>query len=129
PRGVAALRIRRAVLEDNTVVLESFQAGGKLRVRQTMTEEPDLAYWITLAAEVEVKGDPAAPAATAPRIQRWSPGLNRFYGRGDFQRLLGELKQETGLARLADADFIIDVGYGVGNRDGYEAVIHRSRRR
>jgi electron transfer flavoprotein alpha subunit len=49
--------------------------------------------------------------------------LNRFYGRRDFQRLLDELKQETGLARLTDADFIIDVGYGVDNRDGYEAVI------
>jgi electron transfer flavoprotein alpha subunit len=33
------------------------------------------------------------------------------------------LKQETGLTRLADAEFIIDVGFGVGNRDGYEAVI------
>src|SRR6202042_200415 len=28
-----------------------------------------------------------------------------------------------GLVRLADAEFIIDVGFGVGNRDGYEAVI------
>ena len=25
--------------------------------------------------------------------------------------------------RLADAEFIIDVGFGVGNRDGYEAII------
>jgi electron transfer flavoprotein alpha subunit len=25
--------------------------------------------------------------------------------------------------RLTDAEFIIDVGFGVGNRDGYEAVI------
>jgi len=24
---------------------------------------------------------------------------------------------------LADADFIVDVGYGVGNQDGYEAVV------
>src|SRR5207248_606035 len=28
-----------------------------------------------------------------------------------------------GLVRLSDAEFIIDVGFGVGNRDGYEAVI------
>src|SRR5205085_1234460 len=42
---------------------------------------------------------------------------------GEIQRLLDELKQDTGLVRLADADFIIDVGYGVGNRDGYEEVI------
>jgi electron transfer flavoprotein alpha subunit len=38
-------------------------------------------------------------------------------------RLLSELKEDTGLANLADAEFIIDVGFGVGNQDGYEAVI------
>src|SRR6185295_4212232 len=47
----------------------------------------------------------------------------RFYGRDDMRRLLQELKQDAGLVRLADAEFIIDVGFGVGNRDGYEAVI------
>jgi electron transfer flavoprotein alpha subunit len=39
------------------------------------------------------------------------------------QQLLQELKQEAGIVRLADAEFILDVGFGVANRDGYEAVI------
>jgi len=36
---------------------------------------------------------------------------------------LQELKKDTGIVRLSDAEFIIDVGFGVGNRDGFEAVI------
>jgi electron transfer flavoprotein alpha subunit len=56
-------------------------------------------------------------------VRRWAPHLERFYGRADIRRLLEELKQGAGVVRLSDAEFIIDVGFGVGNRDGYEAVI------
>jgi alkylation response protein AidB-like acyl-CoA dehydrogenase/flavin-dependent dehydrogenase/ferredoxin-like protein FixX len=123
PRGVAALRIRRLVLQENEVSLESFRARGKLRVRQNLLDEPHLTFWITLAPEAEVSGELTSPPGTSPRVDRWSPRLESFYRRDDIQRLLGELKTETGLTRLADADFIIDVGFGVGNRDGYEAII------
>ncbi|HLJ94710.1 MAG TPA: FAD-binding protein, partial [Gemmataceae bacterium] len=123
PHGVAALRIRRVALEEQTVVLEAFQAGGKLVTQQTITDEPDLTYWITITADGDVKGGLAADTEAVSQIQRWSPGMNRLYGQRDIQRLLDEVKQEIGIARLADAEFIVDVGYGVGNRDGYEAVI------
>jgi alkylation response protein AidB-like acyl-CoA dehydrogenase/electron transfer flavoprotein alpha subunit len=122
-RGAAALRARRVLLEENGIVVETWQARGKLRVRQMLTEASDSTYWIALAAEAEVRGESSSTQAPAPRVQRWSPRLERFCGGSEIQRLLGELQQETGLARLADADFIIDVGFGVGNRDGYEAVI------
>jgi electron transfer flavoprotein alpha subunit len=56
-------------------------------------------------------------------LQRWRPRLQRFYSRADVQELVRELKQASGVVRLADAEFILDVGFGVGNRDGYEAVI------
>jgi electron transfer flavoprotein alpha subunit len=61
-------------------------------------------------------------SSTEP-TERWSPALERFFGRVEMRRLLEELKHETGLTRLTDAEFILDVGFGVGNRDGYEAVI------
>jgi alkylation response protein AidB-like acyl-CoA dehydrogenase len=123
PSALAALRIRRIVLEEHAIVLESFRAGGKLRVRQALADDPRFTHWISLAADAEVSGETISIPPTPTRIQRWSPRLERFYGSGDMQNLLGELKQETGLTRLADAEFIIDVGFGVGNRDGYEAVI------
>jgi alkylation response protein AidB-like acyl-CoA dehydrogenase/flavin-dependent dehydrogenase/ferredoxin-like protein FixX len=122
-RGVAALRIRRIAFEEHTLVVESIRARGKLRVRQALADEPGLTYWISLATEAEVNGEMGSSLSTTPRIQRWSPRLERFYEPGEIQHLLGELRQETELARLADADFIIDVGFGVGNRDGYEAII------
>lgn len=121
--GAALLRVRRMVPEENGILLESFRARGRLRVQQTLPNESDGTCWISLAAEAEVSGEPSALPGTSPRIRRWVPRLERFYGPEDTQRLLGALKQETGLTRLGDADFIIDVGFGVGNRDGYEAVI------
>ncbi len=59
-------------------------------------------------------------------VQRWSTRpASRLQSSREQEavRLLEEVKQELGVARLADADFIVDVGFGVGNRDGYEAVI------
>jgi electron transfer flavoprotein alpha subunit len=120
---VAALRIRRLVFEKNTLELESSRARGKLRVRQPLMDEPELTYWITLTADAEVSGETASPVVTHPRIQRWSPRLEHVYEQSEIQQLLGQLKHQTGLTRLADADFIIDVGFGVGNRDGYEDII------
>jgi electron transfer flavoprotein alpha subunit len=64
-----------------------------------------------------------AAAEGSVRVERWAPPLELFYGRDDIQRLLEEVKQETGVVRLGDAEIILDVGFGVGNRDGYEAVI------
>ena len=49
--------------------------------------------------------------------------MERFLGKSEIQQLLDEVKEEIGVARLADTDFIVDVGFGVGNRDGFEAVI------
>src|SRR5204863_5237839 len=79
--------------------------------------------WIGLAPEADVGAATRAERQPVRRVECWSPRLERFYGRDDIRRLLKELKHDTGLVRLSDAEFIIDVGFGVGNRDGYEAVI------
>jgi electron transfer flavoprotein alpha subunit len=118
----AILRVRRIVSQDGRVVLETFRAAGKLVARQPLPEGAGSPCWLTLTADAEV-AEPTARPRAAGRVERWSPRLERFYGRGEIQRLLEELKQETGLVRLADAEFVIDVGFGVGNRDGYETVI------
>jgi alkylation response protein AidB-like acyl-CoA dehydrogenase/flavin-dependent dehydrogenase/ferredoxin-like protein FixX len=118
-----ALRVRLLDRHQGRLVAEGSCAKGKLRTRQTLAPAAGQSVWIGLAGEAEVGA--ASPPERRPtrRVERWSPRLERFYGQADMQRLLQELKQDTGLVRLSDAEFIIDVGFGVGNRDGYEAVI------
>jgi electron transfer flavoprotein-quinone oxidoreductase len=131
PGSLTAFRVRRLALENHQIVLETQRAHGKLRLRQPIPGESPSTCWITLLAEADVgpaqeTEDPSVfkgTAAALGRVQRWAPRLERLYGRDDMDLLLDKLKQETGLVRLSDADVIIDVGFGIGNRDGYEAVI------
>jgi alkylation response protein AidB-like acyl-CoA dehydrogenase/flavin-dependent dehydrogenase/electron transfer flavoprotein alpha subunit/ferredoxin-like protein FixX len=106
---------------EGQLAIETSRLAGKVRCRQLVRLARGATCWLALAAEAQVGA--VSPAAGKLRVQRWPVALERFYGRDDVRRLLAELKQETGLVRLADAEIIIDVGFGVGNRDGYEAVI------
>ena len=117
-----ALRVRSLDREQGQLVAETAWQG-KLRARRVLTPAAGRTCWVSVTAEVEVGAVAPPPRQRPPRVQRWAPHLERFYGRGDVRRLLEELKQAAGVVRLGDAEFIIDVGYGVGNRDGYEAVI------
>jgi electron transfer flavoprotein-quinone oxidoreductase len=118
-----ALRIRRVDQANGLLSLETTRDRGRLRLRQTVDPLAQGTWWMSLAGEVEVGNGREVPPGEPLRVQRWSARLERFYGRAEIQRLLDELKDETGLVRLADADFILDVGFGISNRDGYEAVI------
>ena len=116
------VRVRRVAVEEGNLVLETARAQGKLRARQVMNVGPGITWWLALASEAEVVGEIAATISPA-QVQRWTPNLQRLYAQEDMQQLLDDLRQATGLVRLSDADFILDVGFGVGNRDGYEEVI------
>jgi electron transfer flavoprotein-quinone oxidoreductase len=109
--------------DDENLVLETSRARGRLRVRQTRVLQPGRTCWVVLTDDAEVAAIQPARSAAPSRVERWAPPLGRVYERDDVRRLLAELKEDAGLVSLADADFIIDVGFGVGNRDGYEAVI------
>jgi electron transfer flavoprotein-quinone oxidoreductase len=99
-------------------------ARGGLRLSNALSLEEGQTQWLSLTEDAETVLDAAVPMANGQlQVRRWTPRLDRLFGQRDMARLLEELKEDTGLTRLADAEFIIDVGYGVGNRDGYEAVI------
>src|SRR5205807_922010 len=98
-----ALRVRRLRCEEGDTVCETSRGRGKLSAQQRVDAEDGETVWIALAGEVEVQPDVALPQEGTPRVRRWSPPLERFFGRNDIHRLLEEVKQETGLIRLADA--------------------------
>jgi alkylation response protein AidB-like acyl-CoA dehydrogenase/flavin-dependent dehydrogenase/ferredoxin-like protein FixX len=131
--AIVAERVRRLVFEGDQVVLETDRSRGKVRVRQALGTGLETACWLTLAAEAEVIDNRSgmmsrlkpfsSGALVEGRVWRWTPRLDRFHGRAEIQRLLEEVKSAAGVVHLSEAEFIIDVGFGVGNRDGYEAVI------
>jgi alkylation response protein AidB-like acyl-CoA dehydrogenase/flavin-dependent dehydrogenase/ferredoxin-like protein FixX len=120
PTPEIALRVRSMHRQDGHIVVETSRQRGKLHLRQKLDGG---ACWIAFSAEMETEAAPHISGGPSGGVQRWSPRLERFYASGEIQQLLQELKKETGTVRLADADFIVDVGYGVVNRDGYEEVI------
>jgi hypothetical protein len=114
-------RVQRLAQAGSYLLVETRRAAGRLLARRLLPMPPTDPCWICLAPDAEV--DAGKIVAATVRVQRWKPRLERFYGREEIRRLLEELKQETGLVRLTDAELIVDVGFGVGNRDGFEAVI------
>jgi electron transfer flavoprotein-quinone oxidoreductase len=133
PEAFVALRVRRLAFEGDLVLLETGRARGKVLARQVVPSGGEGTRWVTLTAKAEVSDNRSAVmsrlkpfsagALQEGRVQRWSPRLERFYGRADIRQLLQDVRAEVGIPRLADAEFIIDVGFGVGNRDRYEAAI------
>jgi electron transfer flavoprotein alpha subunit len=123
PADAVALRVESLTASAGSVVLEAAQARGKLRTWQIMHPGQGPVCWISLAEDAAVQSVAVPAAGVRTRVERWAPQLASFYACSDMRQLLAELKQATGVVRLADAEFIVDVGYGVGNRDGYEAVI------
>lgn len=95
--------------------------GGKLQATLKVPATFESPLWLTLTDDAEVAAAPPPAAATV--LHRWSPSLERVFGSTELVRLLEEVQSAAGIARLSDAEFILDVGAGVGNRDGYEAVI------
>jgi electron transfer flavoprotein alpha subunit len=122
PAGRVLARVHDLDGRAGRLEVETSRLGGRVRARQLVSLGPAATCWITLAADAQL-GALTVPEGGGLRVQRWALPLERLYGREDVRRLLEELKQETGLVRLTDAELIIDVGFGVGNRDGYEAVI------
>ncbi|HYC78996.1 MAG TPA: acyl-CoA dehydrogenase family protein, partial [Planctomycetota bacterium] len=71
-------------------------------------------------AEIDVAAPPraAAPGRVAVVVEVPAPSAD-----DDLARALRAARGALGVASLADAEFILDVGYGVGSRDGLEEVV------
>jgi electron transfer flavoprotein-quinone oxidoreductase len=121
PGGVVT-RVHGLAEEAGRLVVTTARGRGRLHLRQTRTLEAGHILWIALAEDAQVEAAAGVPSRPA-HIERWTPQLGSLEVGDDLHRLLEEVKEDAGLVRLADADFIIDVGFGIGNRDGYEAVI------
>jgi len=117
------LRVHHVDVSEAGWMLETRRFAGKVAVQQSIFDPFNQRIWLTVTDKVVVTGVDAQPASATSEVVRLPLNHAGFYQRDDIRRLIDEVKQAVGVVRLADADFILDVGFGVVNRDGYEAVI------
>jgi alkylation response protein AidB-like acyl-CoA dehydrogenase/flavin-dependent dehydrogenase/electron transfer flavoprotein alpha subunit/ferredoxin-like protein FixX len=118
--GAAVVRVRRAaVLEDEESLLVETRRG-RLAVQRRLPLESSWLHAVALLPEAEA---PLTPGGRGPvRVFRWRPASS-LHSAESLAALLEQVRADSGTAHLSEAEFVIDVGFGVGNRDGYEAVI------
>ena len=104
------------------IVVRGERCAGKIDAERELPVLGDRPIWITVTNGVECELPPLDEVAE-PRVVRWIADVAQVPGRPELLELLGQVRDEIGVARLADADFIIDVGYGIGSSDGFEELI------
>jgi hypothetical protein len=113
--------IDRLELADGHVVLSGTRLDG--RARYVLSHDASKPLQILARGEIAV-ADGARPAPARGPFVALLTGIeppDDFSD--DLSRAIREARSELRVASLADAEFIIDVGAGVGSRDGIEEVI------
>jgi electron transfer flavoprotein alpha subunit len=119
PGGTVVHVRRAAVLEDEESLLVETRRG-RLAVQRRLPLESSWLHAVALLPEAEA---PLTPGGRGPvRVFRWRPASS-LHSAESLAALLEQVRADSGTAHLSEAEFVIDVGFGVGNRDGYEAVI------
>lgn len=118
---------RVAYLGESTesLVLRMGGMGGTGQAEVCLSRSHTRGAWVTFTDEAEVAWAPSDPVGALGRlpVHVVAPTVTHVMNTARMEQLLAELKAATKAERLSEAEFILDVGYGVGNRDGFEMVI------
>ncbi len=117
--GYVVLRVSRLRRTSDGLVAVTRRA--KLAVERRLFPESGRTAWMALLPEAETESPPAPPGSV--EVQRWVAATTTLFTKETVADMLARVREEIGTPQLKDADFIIDVGFGIGSRDGYEAVI------
>lgn len=117
--GCTVLRVYR--LRRTTDGLVAVSRRGKLAVERRLLPDSCRTAWLTLLPETEAEAPLTSPKSA--EVQRWVAATTTLFTKETVADMLARVREEIGTPQLKEAEFIIDVGFGIGSRDGYEAVI------
>jgi electron transfer flavoprotein alpha subunit len=117
-----AFRARELAPGPNTVIVRAARTEGKVDAIRELPMSDSKPSWITVTEDAECEL-PALPEVLEPEVFRWPMDVGQLPSRRELLELLGHVKEAADVSRLSDAEFIIDVGYGIGSADGYEEII------
>ncbi len=97
------------------------RVAGKVDATRELPRPDPKPLWMSLTDSVECDLPPLGAAEAA--VFRWHIDIGKLPSRRELLELIASVRAETGVARLSEADFIIDVGFGIGGADGFEQVV------
>jgi alkylation response protein AidB-like acyl-CoA dehydrogenase/ferredoxin-like protein FixX len=113
PAGIQSVEIADGVLSASAPV-------GPMRRTQRFASVPSGGLVLGLGEGLSM---PRLPAATAPRAGRVRADIGYDRRQDPVAAALAAALQSAGADRLEDAEFILDVGYGIATVDNYEELI------
>ena len=113
PAGIQTVEIAAGVLAASAPV-------GPMRRTQRFGAVPPGGLVLGLGEGLSM---PRIPAARAPRVGRVRPHIGYDRRQDPVAAALAAALQSAGADRLEDAEFILDVGYGIATVDNYEELI------
>jgi electron transfer flavoprotein-quinone oxidoreductase len=119
-RGDLAFRISELSAAGARVCVRTPRAAGKIdAVRELPDTRP---LWASVAESADCDMPPRV-ASNSPHVERWPIDAAASPSRRELMELLQGVREQAGVPRLSDAAFIIDVGFGIANRDGFDAIV------
>jgi len=116
------LRVSEFSPGPNTLIVRSARVEGKVDAVRELPAADTKPLWISATDNAECEMPPLDESLD-PQVECWRFDLAGLPSRRELMELLGKVRDEVGVARLSDADFIIDVGFGIGSTDGFEEII------
>jgi electron transfer flavoprotein alpha subunit len=125
PRVQACYNVVNLAQENGTIKLVMPAFGGKVQRAATVTEiaEHPLVMTIATGAGGELKGEGNKQVSLVPLEFEYDPETDDLAG------ALRAAHEEVGVKSIADAEFIIDVGYAVRNKENFDLVIAPLKKR
>jgi electron transfer flavoprotein alpha subunit len=119
PRVQACYNVSNIAPQNGAVELVMPAFGGKVQRVATVTEitEHPLVMTIATGAGGEPKAEGNKQVSLVPLEFEYDPETD------DLARALRAAHEEAGVKSIADAEFIIDVGYAVRNKENFDLVI------
>jgi electron transfer flavoprotein-quinone oxidoreductase len=116
------LRVSRLTPGPNTLLAQFPRVEGKIHTQRELPTNDGKPIWITTTESIECEL-PLLAEVLEPRVERWPVAIGELPSRRELLDLLSQVRDEVGVSRLADADFIIDAGFGLGSIDGFGEIV------
>jgi electron transfer flavoprotein alpha subunit len=106
----------------STPLIRCSRCEGKVDAFRELPQDNPRPIWISAIDSVESTLPPLGEVLQ-PQVLHLPVKLSHLPSRKELQDILQQVRDHAGAERLSEADFILDIGYGIGSADGFEEIV------